>query len=90
MSTENFGFIAAFLTTIAFLPQVLRIIRTRSADDVSILMLVLFISGLLFWVVYGIRAHARPVLVANTITLILNISILGMKIFYTNNIKLFT
>ncbi len=80
---DFYGYIAAFLTTIAFLPQVLRTYRTRSAEDVSFLMLLLFISGLVFWIVYGFQLHSLPVLVANVITLIFNISILLMKLLYT-------
>ncbi len=83
MSADFYGFVAAFLTTIAFLPQVLRTYRTRSASDVSILMLLLFITGLFFWVVYGLQAHSLPVLIANLITLILNLSILAMKFIYS-------
>ena len=84
MTTDSYGFIAAFLTTIAFCPQVLRTFRTKSVDDVSLLMLVLFISGLLFWIVYGLKSHAFPVLVANVITLIMNSAILIMKLAYTS------
>ena len=50
-SPDDFGFIAAALTTIAFLPQVIKTWRTRKAEDVSIVMLLLFIAGLLFWII---------------------------------------
>ncbi len=85
MSTDLYGFVAAFLTTIAFLPQVLRTYKTKSADDVSILMLLMFISGLCFWIIYGSKLHSLPVVIANTITLILNSSILAMKLAYSLN-----
>ena len=85
MSADYYGYLAAFLTTIAFLPQVLRIYRTKSSDDVSIVMLILFITGLLFWVVYGFLSSSLPVLVANVITLIFNLSILLMKFIYKEN-----
>ncbi len=85
MSSDYYGYFAAFLTTIAFLPQLLRIYRTRSSDDVSILMLVLFIIGLSFWIVYGFLSSSIPVLVANIVTLILNLLILLMKFIYKKN-----
>ena len=82
------GFFAGSLTTIAFLPQVVRTYRTRSTADVSALMLILFILGLLFWIIYGFKSHSLPVLVANIITLIFNLSILSMKLIYSENIKI--
>ncbi|WP_320667841.1 SemiSWEET transporter [Prochlorococcus sp. MIT 1307] len=79
---ELYGYIAALLTTIAFLPQLIRTFRTKSADDVSLLMLVIFIIGLLFWILYGWQSKAFPVLIANLVTLILNCSILLLKLVY--------
>ena len=81
---EAYGFIAAILTTIAFLPQLIRTLKTRSADDISFLMLILFIIGLLFWIVYGIAIESKPIIVANLITFSLNICILFLKILYKN------
>ncbi len=81
-SPDIFGFIAAALTTIAFLPQALKTWRTKKADDVSIVMLITFITGLFFWIIYAISANALPVLIANITTLILNMTILTLKILY--------
>ena len=77
---EFYGFIAAFLTTIAFLPQLYKTWKTKSADDVSLIMLILFITGLTCWIIYGIQINSIPILVANIITFILNFSILILKI----------
>tara|TARA_B100001250_G_C19688150_1_gene739020 strand:- start:173 stop:430 length:258 start_codon:yes stop_codon:yes gene_type:complete len=84
MNSDFFGFSAAFLTTIAFLPQLLRTYKTKSAEDVSILMLLMFIVGLLFWIIYAVQVNALPVLIANVVTLILNASILILKLMYRN------
>jgi len=81
-SPDDFGFIAAALTTTAFLPQVIKTWRTRKAEDVSIVMLLLFIVGLLFWIIYAIQTNALPVLIANIITFILNVTILILKLIY--------
>tara|TARA_B100000700_G_C14622847_1_gene659028 strand:+ start:133 stop:396 length:264 start_codon:yes stop_codon:yes gene_type:complete len=80
VQSEYLGYIAAILTTIAFLPQLFRTYRTKSADDVSIVMLLMFITGLMFWIFYGLETNAKPVLIANIITLILNLGILILKI----------
>ena len=84
---DLFGFLAALLTTIAFLPQLYKTWRTKSADDVSLIMLILFIIGLIFWIIYGIKINSIPILVANIITFIFNFSILILKITYRENIR---
>ena len=70
---EFYGYIAAILTTVAFLPQLIKTYKTKSAEDVSIVMLLMFILGLIFWIVYGIKSKALPVVIANFITLFLQI-----------------
>ncbi len=82
---DLFGFLAALLTTIAFLPQLYKTWQTKSADDVSLVMLILFITGLLCWIIYGIKINSLPILVANIITFIFNLSILVLKISYRKN-----
>ena len=82
---DLFGFSAALLTTIAFLPQLYKTWQTKSADDVSLIMLILFIIGLICWIIYGLKIHSIPILVANIITFIFNFSILILKLTYRNN-----
>ena len=82
INPDTFGFIAAALTTIAFLPQVIKTWKTKKAEDVSIVMLLLFITGLLFWIIYAIETNALPVLIANIITCMLNLTILTLKLIY--------
>jgi MtN3 and saliva related transmembrane protein len=76
------GIVAATLTTVAFLPQVWRTWKTKSAKDVSFIMLIAFMSGLVLWLIYGILLNALPIIVANSITLVLNFIILWLKIKY--------
>ena len=78
--TDLFGFIAAAMTTLAFVPQLYKIWKTKSANDVSGATLTIFISGLIFWILYGIRISSLPIIIANSITLLLNSSILYLKI----------
>lgn len=74
------GTLAGTLTTIAFIPQVIKTWKTRSARDISLLMFLLFSTGVLLWLVYGILLNAMPIIIANGITLALSASILVMKV----------
>ena len=87
MNNEFFGYFAAILTTAAFLPQLIKTLKTKKADDVSLITLVMFISGLFSWIIYGYRISSTPILVANLITLVLNLLILISKIYYSNKGK---
>jgi len=76
------GLTAATLTTIAFLPQVIKTWKTKSADDLSLGMYSIFFTGVLLWLIYGILTEDIPVIAANTVTLILVLTILFFKFFY--------
>jgi len=86
-SSEIFGFAAATLSTIAFLPQVIKTWKTRSARDVSYALLLTFSTGCLCWVIYGYQVDAKPVMIANAFTLALNLAILTMKFTFENKSK---
>tara|TARA_Y100001968_G_scaffold227119_1_gene209836 strand:+ start:196 stop:444 length:249 start_codon:yes stop_codon:yes gene_type:complete len=73
----------ALLTTLAFLPQLYKTWKTKSADDVSLIMLIVFLIGLIFWIIYGLKISSVPILIANIITFIFNLSILILKITYS-------
>jgi len=83
-SSEIFGFAAATLSTVAFLPQVIKTWKSRSARDVSYALLLTFSTGCLCWVIYGFQVDAKPVMIANSFTLTLNLAILAMKIIFEN------
>lgn len=78
--TNWIGTLAGILTTIAFIPQVAKTWKTKSAGDISLLMFLLFSSGVLLWLIYGVLLHALPIIVANGITLSLSASILVLKL----------
>jgi MtN3 and saliva related transmembrane protein len=80
---ETLGYIAGILTTVAFVPQVMQIYRTKSAKDVSLAMFLLFTVGVALWLAYGIMTHSFPVVVANTVTLMLSFVILYFKWKYS-------
>ena len=79
---EFFGYFAAILTTAAFLPQLIKTIKTKKAEDVSLVTLIMFICGVGSWIVYGFAISSLPVVIANIITFILNFFILISKIYY--------
>ena len=83
MGKEFFGYFAAILTTVAFLPQLIKTLQTKKADDVSLITLIMFIIGVLSWIIYGYKISSLPILVANLITFTLNILILISKIYFS-------
>ena len=83
MNVDIFGYFAAILTTSAFLPQLIKTLKTKKADDVSLTTLVMFIVGVLSWIIYGYKISSAPILVANLITLILNLLIMISKIYFS-------
>ena len=85
MNVEIFGYIAAILTTAAFLPQLIKTLKTKKADDVSLITLIMFIVGVLCWIIYGYKISSIPILLANLITLILNLLILISKIYFSKS-----
>ncbi len=76
---EVIGYTAGALTTLAFVPQVVQIYRTKSVKDVSLAMFLLFTLGVALWLGYGIMTHSFPVVAANAITLMLSFVILYFK-----------
>ncbi len=76
------GFVAASLTTCAFLPQVIKTWRMKETRDISLWMYLIFTVGVSLWLVYGISIGDYPVSIANGATLILALSILVAKIRY--------
>jgi MtN3 and saliva related transmembrane protein len=75
------GFIAAFCTTSAFIPQVLHILKTGNTDGISLLMYSIFTVGVALWLVYGLILGDLPMFLANLVTLILALTVLGLTIY---------
>lgn len=74
------GIGAACLTTAAFLPQAIMVIRTRNTAGLSLVMYAMFSLGVALWLTYGVMTGAMPVIIANAVTLVLAISILTIKV----------
>jgi len=81
MTTQDaLGYLAATLTTSSFVPQALLTLRTRDVSGISLGMYSVFTVGVALWLVYGIALGEWPIVIANTLTLALATTILGMKI----------
>jgi MtN3 and saliva related transmembrane protein len=80
--TTLIGLIAATGTTASFIPQALKIIRTKDTKSISLSMYIMFISGVLLWLVYGIIKQDIPMIIANGITAVFAGIILFFKLKY--------
>ncbi len=76
------GYAAGFLTTSSFIPQVIKAYRTRSCRDLSWPWLTVFSLGLTLWTIYGVHYWAWPIILANSITLLLCLVLMAMKILH--------
>lgn len=77
---EIIGMIAATLTTSAFVPQVYKTFKERSAKDISLTMYLVFLTGTLLWLSYGIHHKSLPIILANIVTACLIILMIWMKL----------
>ncbi|MBY0500604.1 MAG: SemiSWEET transporter [Alphaproteobacteria bacterium] len=77
---EYLGILAGTLTTISFLPQVLKIWKEQDVSSISILMYTLFCFGVFFWIIYGMILNSLSLILANSITLFLAMCVLFLKI----------
>jgi len=73
------GYAAGFLATAAFVPQVVKTFKARSARDISLGMYVLFCGGVGLWLLYGLLIRSWPVVVSNLVTLVLSGAVLVLK-----------
>jgi MtN3 and saliva related transmembrane protein len=78
--TDWIGSAAAALTTTSFIPQVWKVWRTRHTADISLSMYAMFTLGVALWLCYGVLIESWPVIIANSITLLLAGTVLMMKL----------
>lgn len=76
------GLTAATLTTCSFIPQLTKVWRTKSAEDLSYGMFTVLSLGILLWLIYGLIIRDLPLIAANAVTLALNVAILALKVRY--------
>ncbi|TXT26009.1 MAG: hypothetical protein FD134_717 [Gallionellaceae bacterium] len=78
--TDLIGYPAAFLTTVAFVPQAWQSWRTRDLSGISLPMYALFTAGVVLWLAYGVVIGSAPIIIANTVTLVLASVVLVLKV----------
>ena len=76
------GLIAASLTTVSFIPQVIQVIRTKDTSGISLMMYSMFVLGVFLWMIHGIIIRDGAVIMANCFTLVLSSTLLAYKIKY--------
>jgi MtN3 and saliva related transmembrane protein len=86
ISVQYLGYAAAFCTTSAFVPQLVRVVRLRSARDISLPTFLLFSIGVFLWLLYGLYTGSKPIIASNTVTLVLSLGILILKLRYDRNV----
>ena len=74
------GYVAATMTTLAFVPQAVKTIRSRDTRSISLGMYVVFTIGIAFWLAYGIALGSWPMILSNIVTFALSATILGLKL----------
>jgi MtN3 and saliva related transmembrane protein len=79
------GSIAATCTTVAFFPQVLQLWRTRDARAISLPMYLIFTTGVVFWLIYGLMITSWPIIIANIVTLTMTLLVIGMKLRFKSH-----
>lgn len=85
---EIVGYVAGILTTISFLPQAIKIIKTRDTSGISLLMYFLLTIGVVLWAIYGILLGKLEIIVPNLITLIFSGIILYIKVKAVRKVKI--
>ena len=85
MNPTTLGLVAGTLTSIAAIPQLVKTLRTRHARDISIWQPLLLAIGIALWLMYGMLIHDLPLVLANIVPLICNITLTILKVRYRNN-----
>jgi MtN3 and saliva related transmembrane protein len=80
--TQIIGLAAGICTAASMLPQVIKTIKDKKAEDVSMLMLIILMTGLILWVIYGIKRNDMPIILTNSFSLLVNITMMALRIKY--------
>lgn len=84
-TTQIVGIVAGILTSISMLPQLIKMVKEKKADDVSLMMLIILVSGLSMWVVYGFLRNDVPIIATNIFSVLLNIVIVILRLKYSKS-----
>lgn len=84
MNVEVLGLVAGALTSIASMPQLIKVIKTKNVEDISWLMLIILIVGLSLWVWYGIQNDELPIILSNSFAVLVNLTLFICYLIYRN------
>jgi MtN3 and saliva related transmembrane protein len=76
------GIIAGILTASSMLPQVIKVMKEKKAEEISLLMLIVLITGITLWVVYGVMKKDMPIIATNAFSLLVNGVLIVLRIKY--------
>lgn len=82
METKIIGLAAGILTASSLIPQVIKTFREKKAEDVSLVMLFVLQAGLILWIIYGIKRDDMPIMATNCFSLLVNITMVVLRIRY--------
>jgi MtN3 and saliva related transmembrane protein len=82
VAIEPVGIVGGIITSVCVLPQVYRVVRTKSAEDVSLYTYVLLSTGQVFWIAHGVIVSNMLIIVFNAISIFINLILLGLKAYY--------
>ncbi|WP_210485064.1 SemiSWEET transporter [Microvirga antarctica] len=82
LGVQIIGFVAAILTTVCWLPQALKTLRTKDTKSLSLVTQCVFALGVALWLIYGILVGNAPIILANSVTFVLVALIVAMKLRY--------
>ncbi len=84
MNIDLLGIIAGVLTSVAMMPQLIKVIKEKNADDISVVMLLVLITGLILWVWYGILQEEWPIILSNSFSVLVNLTLLFCCLKFKN------
>lgn len=82
--TQWIGIVAGVLTASSMLPQLVKVIKNKEAEDISLLMLVVLMSGIALWIVYGWYRDDWPIIITNSFSLLVNMALTFFRVKYRN------
>ena len=80
--TPVIGLAAGICTATSLLPQVIKTVREKRAEDVSLLMLIVLMAGLILWIIYGIKRSDTPIILTNSFSMLMNLAMIILGIRY--------
>jgi MtN3 and saliva related transmembrane protein len=85
--TEILGIAAGFCTAISLLPQLIKLIKKKKAEEISLFYLIILLTGLILWIIYGVVKKDIPIIATNVVSLVLNVITIVIGVYYKKNPK---